>query len=53
MRVCLIFSAFLVATPLTAGEKLKSGCKPGEGVRAFQVHDVTGKFKTSKQVCYV
>jgi hypothetical protein len=53
MRVSLAFAAVLLAAPLGAGEKAKSGCQPGEGMAAFQVHDITGKYKTSRQVCYI
>ena len=53
MRMSVFLTAALLASPLlSAEEKVKSGCQPGEGVPAFPVVDVTGKFQP-KSVCYI
>ena len=59
MRVSLLLAATLLALPLMGSEKassekkLKSGLQPGEGVPAFHVVDVTGRFKAKPSVCYI
>ena len=55
MRVNTMLTAALLALPLAqvAGEELKSGCQPGQGMPAFPVHDVTGKYKKDAAVCYI
>lgn len=63
MRPLYWLAASLLALPIAAGaeaetakkeqEKLKSGLQPDEGVPAFQVVDVTGRFKEQPSVCYI
>ncbi|MBN1443887.1 MAG: hypothetical protein JXA90_14350 [Planctomycetes bacterium] len=61
MRPLYWLAASLLALPIAAGaeaetakkEKLKSGLQPDEGVPAFQVVDVTGRFKEQPAVCYI
>ena len=61
MRLSLWLAASFLALPLAAGAgeetakkaRLKSGLQPDESVPAFQVVDITGKFKEQPSVCYV
>ena len=61
MKLSLWVAASLLALPISAEEgkkpaekeKLKSGLQPGEGVPAFHVVDVTGRFKKQASVCYI
>ena len=53
MRIGAVLTAALLVSPLLAAEeKVKSGRQPGEGVPAFPVIDVTGKYKP-QSVCYI
>ena len=60
MRVSLLVAAVCMALPVfgrdtetaAGNKKLKSGLQPGQGVGAFPVVDVTGRFNKKSSVCY-
>ncbi len=53
MRTASMIALTFIALPLMAGDQVKSGLQPGAATPAFDVVDITGKFKSRAKVCYI